>query len=82
MGKYRKSVLDYYDVQDAMECARVEAREEALKEGREEGIEKGIEKGKILVINKCLQKNMSLDDIVFLTGFSKEQINYYCGNEI
>jgi len=72
MGRYRKSILDYHDVRDAMECARMEGREE----GREEGIEIGIEK----VIHKCLQKKLALDDIVFLTGFSKEQISRYMSN--
>jgi len=69
MENYRKSVLEYYDVQDAMECARIEGREE----GREEG--------KFLIIQKCLQKNISIDDIVFITGFSKEQIINYKANQ-
>ena len=62
METYRKSVLEYHDVISAMGCAR--------DEGREEGIGIGIEK----VIQKCLQKNMAIEDIVFLTGYSKEQI--------
>jgi len=80
METYRKSVLEYYDVQDAMECARIEAREEALKEGIEKGTEEGIEKGKISVIKMCLQKNMPIEDIVDITGFSKEQIYRYSEN--
>ena len=70
MGKYRKSVLDYHDVRDAMGCARDEGREEGI----EIGIEKGIEKEKNAVIRKCLQKNMVMEDIVFLTGYSKDMI--------
>ena len=69
METYKKSVLEYYDVQSAMKCAR--------KEGIEEGIEKGIEEEKISIIQKCLQKNMPIEDIVFITGFSHEQINRY-----
>ena len=69
MEKYEKSVLDYYDVQDAMKFAR--------KEGREEGRKEGIEKEKISIIQKCLQKNIAIEDIVFLTGYSKEQIIQY-----
>ena len=76
MENYRKSVLEYHDVRDAMECAR--------EEGREEGIEKGIEKGrneeKISIIQKCIQKNMAIEDIIFITGFSKEQIIRYSMN--
>jgi len=70
MEAYKKSVLEYYDVQSAMMCAREEGREEGILKGRKEGIQKGIEK----VIQKCLQKNMAIEDIVFLTGYSKEQI--------
>ena len=70
MEKYEKSVLEYYDVQDAMNCAR------------EEGIEKGVKKEKIAIIQKCFQKNMAIEDIVFFTGFSKEQINRYKENGI
>jgi len=61
MEAYKNSVTDYC----GMDYAREEAREE------------GIEKGKISVIQKCLQKNMAIEDIVFLTGYSKEQINSF-----
>ena len=64
MGKYRKSVLDYYDVQDAMICAREEEREVV----------------KVGIIQKCLQKKMAIEDIIFITGYSKEQINRYSVN--
>jgi len=88
METYKKSVLEYYDVQDAMECAREEGREKGREEGREEGIKRGIKKGmkkgveneKITTIQKCLQKNIAIDDIVFITGFSKEQIINYKTN--
>ena len=65
MGKYRKSILEYQDVRGAVDLAR----EEALAEG--------IEKEKNIIIQKCLQKNMVIEDIVFFTGFSKEQIINY-----
>jgi len=73
METYRKSVMDYYDVQDCMDYARDEGREV----GRKEGIEKGIEKEKIATIQKCFQKNMAMEDIIFFTGYSKEQIIHY-----
>ena len=69
METYRKSILEYQDVRSAMDCAR--------EEGREEGIEKGIEKEKISIIQKCFQKNMTIEDIIFFTGYSKEQIISY-----
>ena len=66
MKEYRKSILNYQDVRDAVDLAREEGREEGRDEGREEE--------KIVFIQKCLQKNVAIDDIVFLTGFSKEKI--------
>ena len=82
MRTYKKSILEYRDVRDSIEFARREAREEAQEEAREEGIKEGIEEGKIFVIQKCFQKNMPVEDIVFLTGFSKEYINRFAENNI
>ena len=64
METYKKSITDYHDVRLCMDYA----------------LEKGREEGKILVIQKCLQKNMPIEDIIFITGFSKEQINLYMEN--
>jgi predicted transposase/invertase (TIGR01784 family) len=65
MKTYKKSVLEYRDVRDAVGLAF------------EEGEAKGIEKGIASVVQKCLLKNMPLEDIADLTGFSKEQIIRY-----
>ena len=62
MRTYKKSILEYHEVRSAVDCAR------------EESFEKGIEKGKTIVIQKCLRRNMPIEDIIDLTGFSKEQI--------
>ncbi|GHV21912.1 hypothetical protein FACS1894174_05940 [Bacteroidia bacterium] len=58
MEKYNKSILEYSDVRSAMECARGE----------------GFEKGIISIARKCLAKNMPIEEIIDLTGLSKEQI--------
>jgi len=65
METYRKSVMEYYDVQNCMEYAREGDREKWREEGRKEGIQ------------KCLQKNIAIEDVVFLKGYSKEQITNY-----
>ena len=74
METYKKSVLEYYDVQSAMMCAREEGCEEGIQKGIEKGRKEGIEKEKFTTIQKCLQRNIAIEDIVFLTGYSKEQI--------
>ena len=75
METYNKSITEYLGVRLAMDCARDEAREEGIKEGIEKGREEGREEGIIDIMQKCLQKNMAMEDIIFFTGFSKEQIN-------
>jgi predicted transposase/invertase (TIGR01784 family) len=77
METYRKSVLEYQDVRDAVDLARDEGRDEGREEGIGKGIEKGIEKEKLLIIQKCLERNMPIEDIIYLTDFTKEQINKY-----
>lgn len=62
MEAYKKSVLEYRDVRDSVEYAREEGREE------------GIEQRNIAIARKCLEKNMSIDDIIDLTGLPEEQI--------
>jgi len=61
MEEYKKSILEYRDVRDAVDYAREEGREE----------------GKIFIIQRCLQKNMAIEDIIDLTGFSQEKIIQY-----
>ena len=81
MEKYRKSILKYNEVRLVADCAR----NEGIEKGRDEGIEIGIEKGrnegreeeKIDIVQKCFQKNMPIEDIIFFTGYSEEQINRY-----
>jgi len=69
MRTYKKSVLEYRDVQDSI----LLSREEALEEGRKTGLQEA----NITFIRKCFQKNIPIEDIVFLTGFSKDNILQY-----
>ena len=58
MEAYRKSVLEYQGVRDAVDLAREEGREEE----------------KVSIIQKCLQNNLPIEVIINITGISKEQI--------
>jgi len=62
MREYRKSILQYRDVRDAVDLARDEGREE------------GIEKERASIIRKCLQNNIPIEVIVNLTSLPKEEI--------
>jgi predicted transposase/invertase (TIGR01784 family) len=66
MEEYRKSVLEYADVRDCMDCAR--------SEGRSEGIERGIERGIKQVAKNLLESHFPVNDIAKVTGLSPEQI--------
>ena len=44
------------------------------KEGRKEGIQEGMEKGKLDVAKNLLSEGFSIDEVVKLTGLSKEDI--------
>jgi len=78
MREYRKSILKYRDVRDAMECARGEAFEEGIEKGKKEAREEE----KISIIQKCLQKNMTIEDIIFFTGFSQEQVTLFTNKQL
>jgi predicted transposase/invertase (TIGR01784 family) len=70
MEEYKKSILEYRDVRDAVEYAR----EEGFEKGIEKGLIEGSNQKSIEIIKKCLEKHMPLEEIADLTGFSKEQI--------
>ena len=49
-------------------------RQEGEKKGRQEGIQIGEEKGKLEVAKSMLLKGYPIEDIIFLTGLSRSQI--------
>ena len=50
--EYKKSVLEYADVQDAIRCARQNSLQEGIEQGIEQGREQGIEQGR--EVERCL----------------------------
>ncbi len=86
MEEYRKSVLEYQDVRDALDYAKEEARKEGLQEGRQEGRQEGKKEGRkegrmegmqderVLIAKKCLQKGMTPDDIAEITGLTLDEV--------
>ena len=86
MEEYKKSVLEYQDVQDAIECAskrseargmaRGEARGEArgIKAGIAEGIVRGENNAKRAIIAQMLENGLSIPVIIKLTGLSEDEV--------
>ena len=76
--EYKKSVLEYADVQDAIRCARQNSLEEGREQGREEGREEGIEQGRE-VERRLLAMNMVAEGITpamvaRISGLTEEEV--------
>ena len=61
--------------------ARQNAIDEGLEEGRrlglEQGLKEGLEQGKIEIAKKLKQKGMSVEEIIEITGLTKEEIEEF-----
>ena len=57
-----------------MEFREEKGLEKGLKIGREEGREQGLIKGKKKIIEKMAANNLSVDDIVRITGIEKKVV--------
>jgi len=70
---YEDSLKYYRDMKNSLDTAR--------EEGLLEGIEKGIEKEKLEVAKNALKMGLSVDDIILLTGLSRQDIKQIQTNE-
>lgn len=72
--EYKKSVLEYADVQDAIRCAQ----EISLKEGIEQGIEQGVARGRAerdrQIVLSLLDNGFDVATIEKVTGLSEAEI--------
>ena len=80
--EYKKSVLEYADVQDAIRCAQQKSLKAGIEQGREEGREQGIEQGieqgreverRHLAIN-MLAKGLAPSLIAEISGLTEEEV--------
>ena len=74
--RYEDSLKYYRDLKNSFDTARDEGRQQGLEEGIKEGIKEGI----ATVALNALKKGMDLNDIVELTGLTKEQIESLSSN--
>ena len=68
--EYKKSVLEYADVQDAIRCARQNSLEEGIKQGREEG---EINTRRLLVMN-MLAEGIAPAMIARISGLTEDEV--------
>jgi hypothetical protein len=90
MRTYKRSILEYADVRDAIACERKDALEEGIligekryeergekrgkRLGEKRGKRLGTEKTRIEVLKKMYKLNMSTDLITEVLGFTEEKI--------
>ena len=67
--------LDYNSMRNAMkEEGFEEGREEGLEAGRKEGMKEGMKKKQIEIAKKMIEKDLAVEEIIELTGLTKEEI--------
>ena len=76
--EYKKSVLEYKDVQGAIICAREDGVEEGFEKGLEQGVEKGrmegLNEGKRQLVQNMLTEGIDLETIARISGLNHEEI--------
>ena len=72
--EYKKSVLEYADVQDAIRCARQNSLEEGIEQGREEGREEGETNTRRLLARNMLAKGLAPSLIAEISGLTEEEV--------
>ncbi|MDR3366912.1 MAG: hypothetical protein LBO71_08105, partial [Prevotellaceae bacterium] len=70
METYNRSVLEYYDVREAIDLAKKEGEEIGEKRGEKHGIERE----RIRLIKSCRRANLSIKQIAEVTGLTEGQI--------
>ncbi len=75
---YEDSLKYYRDLKNSLDTAHEEGREEGREEGIIEGEKRGIKKGKmeekIEIAKNALKMNLPINDIIKLTGLTREEI--------
>ena len=72
--EYKKSVLEYKDVQGAILCAREDGVEEGFEQGMEKGWMEGLNEGKRQLIQNMLAEGIDLEIIERISGFEQKEI--------
>lgn len=69
-----RALVDLMNSQDMYECDQISKREASKEQGREEGREEGILLNKKENAKKMKKLGMKLEDIIEVTGLTKEEI--------
>ena len=72
--EYRKSILEYEGIRDAIECAREDAAKENFEQGLKQGRAEGEVRAKLAMAKSMLEKKIDIDLIISITGLTAEEI--------
>ena len=72
--EYKKSVLEYKDVQGAIICAREDGVEEGFEQGMEKGRMEGLNEGKRQLVQNMLAEGIDLEIIERISGLEQKEI--------
>ena len=76
--EYQKSVLEYEDVQDALEYAKEyaaqEGFEQGIKQGLKDGIVQGCEQTKVSIARNMIKKGFDIQTISGIIGLTEAEI--------
>lgn len=72
--EYKKSVLEYEDVQEAVRYAHEQGLEQGLEQGREEGLAEGRETEKRQLASNMLAKGLDPSLVAEISGLSVEEV--------
>ncbi len=76
MNEYKKSIMEYEDVQDACVAAKEDGFEEGLAEGEARGEARGEANKAREIALGMLSKGYAVDIISDLTGMTEEEIRH------
>lgn len=74
LREYEASKIAYRDIKNSIDTAKKEGIAEGWEKGVKKGLEKGIEKGKQEMVKAMLANNISVEQIIKISGLPKEQI--------
>ncbi len=72
--EYKKSVLEYADVQDAIRCAQENSLKQGIEQGIEQGFSRGREEATIQLVRSLLDNGFDVPTIVKVTRLAEEAI--------
>ena len=72
--EYKKSVLEYEDVQEAVRYARAQGLEEGLEEGREQGREEGRAVEKRQLARNMLAEGLNLAMVAKISELTEAEV--------